>query len=921
MQNAKREIWEDVWLHTQCSRCYNDCGIQVHRVNGVAVEIQGVPDSTHGAMGGLCSKGLAGLQVLYDPNRLNTPLRRTNPEKGIGVDPKWKKITWEEAYDEIVPRLKKLLEEDPRKVSFGQWGGGSSPSWSTGTPSYLSSMGPYSGFVWGGGLQCGGASHPIGGITHGSWSVVPDFKYSNYVLYFGASKGHAAGHSAMITARMAAEARARGMKMIVFDPMCRVAASKAFEWVPIVPGTDGAVILAMCNIIVNELGIIDKPFLKMKTNAPYLVGPDMKYVRENGPARGVKGHRALGQQGENRSEEITYIGDDETNKPMVWDVGEGKAKVYDDPTIKDYALEGNFEYRGIKCQPSFQLLKEHLKEYTTEMASKVSSIPPETIRRIATDFAHEARVGSTININGHILPYRPVAAIIFRGGEGHGNAYHTCFAVSLISALVGAVETPGGTTGWPARTLGFPGREEQDPGGFKWSVFKGLDGFLQNQRFGPGSGRSNKDVPYHGEWPIPYPEWKHQPGLIDIQPAGRFKYIVGGSDRDEVWKKLGATYPVEMMFISRNPLMSIGDRDALANALKSIKFVVVSELFNTETSEGFADIVLPDGCYLEKDSWHVGLMQNFNHAWGMDDWSYHITQTIAKPTHQRKSADEVTYDLAVRLGKELGRNLVREANERFLRTAPISKEYWPNDLDRYLTAAELGDAFTKSTFGPEHGWDWFKKHGFMRWPKRVEEAYWLQFLPMRIPVIYLEWLAHMKPIVEDINQKTGVFMDPVQYTPLISWFPCTIHKVEDPEYDLYCYSYRDILHSSSQTMEQPWLDEASQMNPWTYNITMNAETGRKKGLKDGDLIEVETYLGRKEKGTVKLMAGHHPLTVGISSTAGHFAKGQPIAFGKGSNFNTLLPMTFEHTDPVAGNLETCVRVTVRKIDENKEGAK
>ena len=120
MQNLKQGIKEDVWIHTQCARCYNDCGIQVHRVNGVAVEIQGVPDSTHGAAGGLCSKGLSGLQVLYDPNRLNVPLRRTNPEKGIGVDPKWKEITWEEAYAEIVPRLEKLLKEDPKKVSFGK---------------------------------------------------------------------------------------------------------------------------------------------------------------------------------------------------------------------------------------------------------------------------------------------------------------------------------------------------------------------------------------------------------------------------------------------------------------------------------------------------------------------------------------------------------------------------------------------------------------------------------------------------------------------------------------------------------------------------------------------------------------------------------------------------------------------------------
>ena len=99
----------------------------------------------------------------------------------------------------------------------------------------------------------------------------------------------------------------------------------------------------------------------------------------------------------------------------------------------------------------------------------------------------------------------------------------------------------------------------------------------------------------------------------------------------------------------------------------------------------------------------------------------------------------------MRLGKELGRDLIKETNERTLRNAPISKENWPKDLDRKLTADEIGNAFMKSTFGPEHDWEWFKEHGFMRWPKRVEEAYWMWFKDLRVPVIYLEWLAHMKP--------------------------------------------------------------------------------------------------------------------------------------------------------------------------------
>ena len=110
------EIYDDTWIPTQCGRCFSNCAIRVHRINDVAVRIEGNPDSWMGSQGGVCAKGASGLQVLYDPNRLNVPLKRTNPEKGVYVDPKWKEISWDEALDEIVGKLKKVLEDDPRKI-------------------------------------------------------------------------------------------------------------------------------------------------------------------------------------------------------------------------------------------------------------------------------------------------------------------------------------------------------------------------------------------------------------------------------------------------------------------------------------------------------------------------------------------------------------------------------------------------------------------------------------------------------------------------------------------------------------------------------------------------------------------------------------------------------------------------------------
>ena len=107
----------DEWIPSTCNLCYGTCSILVHKVDGVAVKIEGNPKSTVGK-GRLCGKGISGLMTHYDPNRVRVPLRRTNPEKGIGIDPGWEEISWDEALDEVAGRLKKIREDDPRKLSI-----------------------------------------------------------------------------------------------------------------------------------------------------------------------------------------------------------------------------------------------------------------------------------------------------------------------------------------------------------------------------------------------------------------------------------------------------------------------------------------------------------------------------------------------------------------------------------------------------------------------------------------------------------------------------------------------------------------------------------------------------------------------------------------------------------------------------------
>jgi anaerobic selenocysteine-containing dehydrogenase len=863
------QIYDDVWIPTQCGRCYAQCGIKVRRVNEIAVKIEGMTESDMGPKGGLCSKGQSALQLLYDPNRLNVPLMRTNPEKGMFVDPKWKEITWDEALNEIGERLQKILKDNPKKILWQQ---------SVVRPFYPAAalrpwfeLGVRNLWVGGGGLHCGSGAHLAAGLVNSSWSVVPDFRLCNYIIFFGANKGTGSGHSSGFSHRMAAEGRARGAKFVVFDPMCNQAGGKATEWVPIIPGTDGAIALAMCNVIVNELGKWDELYLKTKSNGVYLIGPDGRYVR-----------------------------DKETKKPLVWDAGEGKVKVHDDSSVKDFALFGQYEVDGIKCQPGFALIKEHLKQYTCEFASEVSTVPAETIRRIACEFTEAASIGSTIKIDGHVLPLRPASAVLFRGGEGHENSFMTCFAVSLLDQIVGSADVPGGTLGWPAKSLGYP-----ETGKFAFGPFAGKDGILETDFFGPGL------LHREGPWPLKDPKETQNPQLKDIFPLGLDPGIFGASDREEIWQKIGLPYRFEMMISwGCNSIMSVANHETMEDSLKKIPFIVVVELFATELANGFADILLPDHCFLEQFTWSEGRGMNFNYPYGMADWCYHITQPVVNPkgNHQRRSYMEMLWELVDRLGYR------KDLNASLNQLIGFDEEHKIKPDER-LSMEEFSDRMLKWYFGEEHGLDYFKKHGFIRWPKRVEEAYWRYFVNCRVPV-YLEFMVDIKEKMMPITKKLGLDIDYTQYSPLINWAPCSIHKETDPNFDLYCFSYRDTLHTGSCTMETPWINELSHMNPYTYNITVNRDTAQKRGLKDGDIIEIETKVGRRVTGTLKTMEGQHPLTVGIAACSGHWSPGLPIAKGKGANFDKLLELDLKHVDPISLNIETAVRVKVKKVERS-----
>jgi len=860
------EIWEDTWVSTMCGGCYSHCTVRVRRVNGVPIAVEGDPSSDWGAKGGVCGKAIGILQVLEDPYRVNYPLRRTNPKKGIGVDPKWKRISWEEALSEITERMASILKDNPNKALFG-----SSPP-PMGYQHWINvgffrlAFGSINTWNSPGISMCGAASHLLSGTNHCSWSTAPDFPYCNYAVYMGSGKGVGTGHSMAMVGRQRADALDRGLKTVAFDPICHQGGGRASEWIPILPGGDLSVCLAMANVIVNELGTYDAQFLKKKTNAPYLISSDGRYVR------------------------------DEKNEPLLWDLREGRARPWLEP-IEDEALEGDYEVAGVSCRPVFVSLKEHLRQYTPEWASKVASVPAGTLRRVAKEMVENARIGSTIDVEGVKLPYRPVAIAQFRGAQAHTTGYHTYQAGDLLVMLLGASEVPGGQIGWVSKCLGYPGT-----GLPRFGPVPSVDGFAHGSNWPPG---------FHGTWPHGEPTKPKGVTFMGLFPSSGIG-LRCLPDHNERLKDAGIDHTAEFMFATGGNWIQSGFQSKDLQDFLEKPFIVMFDIYNTENTEGFADIVLPDASWLESYDITSGLFGwIFSHPVGMLRHEYAIRQPVVAPLYERRHFPDVILELCDRLGirdkfnAQVNRILKNEGVEPH-KLLPSEKKY---------SYEELIDFILNAYFGPEHDLDYFKEHGHIAWPKKPEEVYWRQFTDARA-MIYSEYLIDQAEKSKALAGPAGIDVEWEQYTPLPTYFPNAIEKAmqADPSFDLAAFSFKDILHSSSWTHGIPWLAEMSEKNPYHYFALMNTKTAKEKGIRDGDKVIIESFYGTKTRGRVHTIEGIHPRAIGFVVGGGGWVKDRPQEKRLGVHYNNLLKYDWKHVCPITMNGEGGAAVKVYRED-------
>lgn len=105
---SKPIVWEKT-LNQFCSICASECGTIAYVKDGSIKWIEGNPADTLGGHGKVCVKGVSAMRHLYDPDRLKSPLKRTNPRKGKDDDPGWVKISWEEAFNTIGAKFNEAI--------------------------------------------------------------------------------------------------------------------------------------------------------------------------------------------------------------------------------------------------------------------------------------------------------------------------------------------------------------------------------------------------------------------------------------------------------------------------------------------------------------------------------------------------------------------------------------------------------------------------------------------------------------------------------------------------------------------------------------------------------------------------------------------------------------------------------------------
>jgi phenylacetyl-CoA:acceptor oxidoreductase len=897
--------------------CYNCVAgpdlLTVQVTDGVATGIGPNFDGIglHPSDGRPCVKAYGLIQKTYHPARVLTPMKRTNPKKGIDEDPGFVPISWDEALDTVAAKLREIRSRGLRDehgyprlaATFGH--GGTPANYMGSFPGFLAAWGPvdYS-FGSGQGVKCVHSEHLFGEFWHRAFTVSADMTYTRFNLSFGNNNEVTGGPCAVMRH---ADARVRGAKRVQIEPHLSITGATSAEWIPIKPKTDPAMMFALIHSMLHDhpRERLDVAFLRDITSSPYLVGKHGYYLRE--PA---------------------------SLKPLVWDTRRSAAVPFDTPDAEPL-LEGrvrvasaveigadgeNWKHEDIESATAFTRLVEHMRQFSPEWAAPICEVPAATIRRLAGEYLDHACVGETIEIDGQILPFRPVAVTLGKTVNNGWGAFECVWSRTVLAVLVGALEVPGGTLGTTIR-LNKPHDNRHK------SVKPGVDGFM-NTNMNPtdkenwvskptGRNAHRKLVPLSGNAGA----WSESLGPTHL--AWMFS-----DHRPEAWPE---TSKPELWFAYRtNPAISFWDTRAVAGMMARFPYTVCVAYTHDETNH-MADILLPEATDLESTQLirlgKTKFVEQFWHHQG-----FVLRQPAVAPQGDTRDFTWIATELARRTGLLEGYN---EAINRGVCGVPLKTETRDFALDptHEHSVDTIWDAVCRAAShelsqGEEvHDLDWFKEHGLMTRPFKQTAWYLYPTLKaqgLRFELPYQERLLRAGRELANRLHESGVKWWDRQleeYQPLPIWHDFAGlwekdlvrrgHKPED--FPFWLLTTKSMQYHSGGNAAIQLMDEVAGNLRGHRGVMINTRTARELGIEDGDLIEVTSVIGSTQ-GKAALAQGIHPKTLLIIGQFDHWATPYATQM-KAPSLNTIAPMSLELTDATGSGADV-VRVAVRKIARN-----
>ena len=825
--------------NTTCYMCACRCGIRVHLEDGKLRYIDGNPDHPLN-QGVICAKGSSGIMKQYSPARLTQPLRRKQgAERGAA---EFEPISWEEAFTTLTERLAKIRATDPKK--FALYTGRDQMQALTGmfarqfgTPNYAAhggfcSVNMAAGMIY----TIGGSFWEFGG---------PDLERAKLFVMIGTAEDH---HSNPLKIAISKFKRDGG-RFVSINPVRTGYSAIADEWVPIRPGTDGALLLALIHELIAT-GLYDRDFLVRYTNAGQLIDAD-----EASDSFGL-------HVKDEASPEVNPM---YPQNKLWWDRLHSKAVPTHTEGV-DPQLRGTFTLDdGRKVKPAFTLLSERVRQYTPEWAEGITGIPAATIRRLAHEMGMTAR-DQKIELpiawtdcwgkEHATVTGNPVAFHAMRGLAAHSNGFQTIRALSILMSILGTIDRPGGfrhkapfpraippsakppnnpnavqpnkplaglPMGWPASPddlfiddAGQPVRLDK---GFSWEHPLSVHGLMHNAITNA---------------------WRGDPYRIDTLMIFM---------ANMAWNSTMNTSEVRKML-----------NDRCEDGEYKIPFIVVCDAFQSETT-AFADLVLPDTTYLERHDAMSMLDRPISEFDGPMDA---VRIPVLPVTGDCKPFQEVLIELASRLKFPA---FTKADGGRKFRDYPdfiVNYETEPGSGIGFLAGwrGADGSKFMKGEPNPRQ-WEMYAKNncifhyelpksyqymrnwnkGYMEWAQRTRLRRFAE------PVLIQLWSEELQSFrsaaqgkragrqpPEHLRERVARHFDPLPFFSL----PLETLATDLQKYPLAAVTQRPMAMYHSWDSQNAWL---RQIHAHNY-LFVNPKTARAAGIADDDWMWIESQWGK-----------------------------------------------------------------------------